>query len=131
MIVSEKPGTTRDAIDTIVQRGEQTFVFVDTAGLRRKRRQRQGIEYYSELRAIQAAERADIALVLIDSSEGMVDQDLRVADVARTAGCSTLVILSKWDITDDRRRGHPPACSRSGCASGLRSSPSRRNRAAG
>ncbi len=100
VIVSEKPGTTRDAIDTIVQRGDQTFVFVDTAGLRRKRRQRQGIEYYSELRAIQAAERADIALVLIDSSEGMVDQDLRVADVARTAGCSTLVILSKWDITE-------------------------------
>jgi GTP-binding protein len=99
VIVSEKPGTTRDAIDTIVERGEQTFVFVDTAGLRRKRRQRQGIEYYSELRAIQAAERADVALVLIDSSEGMVDQDFRVADVARTAGCSTLVILSKWDIT--------------------------------
>ena len=99
MIVSEKPGTTRDAIDTIVERGDQTFVFVDTAGLRRKRRQRQGIEYYSELRAIQAAERADVALVLIDSSEGMVDQDFRVADVARTAGCSTLVILSKWDIT--------------------------------
>ena len=119
VIVSEKPGTTRDAIDTIVERGEQTFVFVDTAGLRRKRRQRQGIEYYSELRAIQAAERADIALVLIDSSEGMVDQDLRVADVARTAGCSTLVILSKWDITtidvedirpvlEERLRQRPP-----------------------
>ncbi len=71
---------------------------MDTAGLRRKRRQRQGIEYYSELRALRAAERADVALVLVDSSERLVDGDLAVADVARTAGCSTLVVLSKWDI---------------------------------
>jgi GTP-binding protein len=98
VLVSEVPGTTRDAIDTVLQRGETTLVLVDTAGLRRKRRQRQGIEYYSELRAIQAAERADVALVLVDASEGLVDQDLAVANVARTAGCSTLVVLSKWDI---------------------------------
>jgi GTPase len=98
VIVSETPGTTRDTIDTVLERGETTFVLVDTAGLRRKRRQRQGIEYYSELRALRAAERADVALVLVDSSEGLVDQDLSVADVARTAGCSTLVVLSKWDI---------------------------------
>jgi GTPase len=98
VIVSEVPGTTRDAIDTVLRRGETTFLLVDTAGLRRKRRQRQGIEYYSELRALQAAERADVALVLVDASEGLVDQDLAVADVARTAGCSTLVVLSKWDV---------------------------------
>jgi GTPase len=98
VIVSEVPGTTRDSIDTVVQRGDRTFVFVDTAGLRRKRRQRQGIEYYSELRALQAAERADVALVLIDTSEGLVDQDLAVADIARKAQCATLVVLSKWDI---------------------------------
>ncbi|MGH2996491.1 MAG: ribosome biogenesis GTPase Der, partial [Gaiellaceae bacterium] len=99
VLVSETPGTTRDTIDTVLRRGETTFVLVDTAGLRRKRRQRQGIEYYSELRALRAAERADVALVLVDSSEGVVDQDLSVAEVARTAGCSTLVVLSKWDIT--------------------------------
>jgi GTP-binding protein len=99
VIVSDVPGTTRDSIDTVLERGERKFVLVDTAGLRRKRRQRQGIEYYSELRAIRAAERADVALVLVDSSEGVVDQDLAVADVARTAGCSTLVVLSKWDVT--------------------------------
>ena len=99
VIVSEVPGTTRDSIDTVVQRGDRTFVYVDTAGLRRKRRQRQGIEYYSELRALQAAERADVALVLIDTSEGLVDQDLAVADIARKAQCATLVVLSKWDIT--------------------------------
>jgi GTP-binding protein len=99
VIVSDVPGTTRDAIDTVLRRGERTFVLVDTAGLRRKRRQRQGIEYYSELRALEAAERADVALVLVDASEGVVDQDLAVADVARKAHCSTLVVLSKWDIT--------------------------------
>jgi GTP-binding protein len=98
VIVSGEPGTTRDTVDTVLERGGKTFVLVDTAGMRRKRRQRQGVEYYSELRAIRAAERADVALVLVDSSEGVVDQDLAVADVARTAGCSTLVVLSKWDI---------------------------------
>jgi GTP-binding protein len=99
VIVSEIPGTTRDAIDTVFTRGDRTFVFVDTAGLRRKRKHRQGIEYYSELRALEAAERADIALVLIDASEGIVEQDLAVADVARKAQCSTIVVLSKWDET--------------------------------
>ena len=100
VIVSGEPGTTRDTVDTVLERGGTTFVLVDTAGMRRKRRQRQGVEYYSELRAIRAAERADVALVLVDSSEGVVEQDLAVADVARTAGCSTLVVLSKWDIAE-------------------------------
>jgi GTP-binding protein len=98
VIVSERPGTTRDSIDTILERNGRTFVLVDTAGLRRKRKHRQGIEYYSELRALEAAERADVALVLIDASEGVVEQDLAVADIARRANCATLVVLSKWDI---------------------------------
>jgi GTP-binding protein len=100
LIVSEIPGTTRDAIDTVLRRGDRTFVLVDTAGLRRKRRHRQGIDYYSELRALEAAERADVALVLIDASEGVVDQDLHVADIARKAGCATLIVLSKWDVSE-------------------------------
>src|SRR3954452_8169718 len=100
VIVSEVPGTTRDAIDTVLVRGERTFVLVDTAGIRRKRKQRQGIEYYSELRALAAAERADVALVLVDSSEGLVDQDLSVADIARKAQCSTIAVLSKWDLSE-------------------------------
>jgi len=119
VIVSEIPGTTRDAIDTVLKRGDSTFVLVDTAGLRRKRKHRQGIEYYSELRALEAAERADVALVLIDASQGVVDQDLTVADVARKADCATLVVLSKWDETEvrieevqsrlrDRLRQRPP-----------------------
>src|SRR5207253_10073691 len=86
-------------IDTVRVRDGRTFQLIDTAGLRRKRRQRQGIEYYSELRALEAAERADVALVLIDAGEGIVDGDLAAADVARKAQCSTLVVLSKWDIS--------------------------------
>jgi GTP-binding protein len=108
-IVSDVPGTTRDAIDTVLERDGRTFVLVDTAGLRRKRRQRQGIEYYSELRALEAAERADVALVLVDASEGVVEHDLTIADVARKAKCSTLVVLSKWDVSEvalEEVRGH-------------------------
>ena len=114
----------------MLRRGDRTFVLVDTAGLRRKRRQRQGIEYYSELRALQAAERADVALVLVDSSEGVVEQDLAVADVARKSMSSTLVVLSKWDIAevgieDVRDRGL-----RRASGSDRRSSPFRRRRSA-
>jgi GTPase len=98
-IVSEAPGTTRDSIDTVLERDGRTFVLVDTAGLRRKRRQRQGIEYYSELRALEAAERADVALVMIDASQGIVEGDLAAAEIARKAQCSTLVVLSKWDVS--------------------------------
>ena len=99
VIVAPTPGTTRDAIDTLFERGGRRFRLIDTAGLRRKRRHRQGIEYWSEVRALDAAKRADIALVLVDSSEGLAEGDLTVADEARKAGCATLVVLSKWDIT--------------------------------
>ncbi|MEO8290787.1 MAG: ribosome biogenesis GTPase Der [Gaiellaceae bacterium] len=119
VLVSDQPGTTRDSVDTVFARGDTEFVIVDTAGMRRKRRQRQGVEYYSELRAIRAAERADVALVLVDSSQGVVEHDLAIADVARTAGCSTLLVLSKWDVATvgieevrdrlgDRLRQRPP-----------------------
>jgi GTP-binding protein len=98
-IVDDVPGTTRDTIDTVLEHGGRTFVLVDTAGLRRKRRQRQGIEYYSELRALEAAERADVALVLIDSSEGIVEGDIAAVEVARKAHSATLIVLSKWDVS--------------------------------
>jgi GTPase len=99
-IVSEVPGTTRDTIDTIIERGGRTFQLVDTAGLRRKRKQRQGIEYYSELRALDAAQRADVALVLIDASQGIVEGDITAVEVARKAHCATLIVLAKWDISE-------------------------------
>jgi GTP-binding protein len=99
VIVSDVPGTTRDAVDTVFERGDVQFRLIDTAGMRRKRKHRQGIEYYSELRALGALDRADVALVLIDASDGLVEGDLTVADAARQAGCATLVVLSKWDIS--------------------------------
>ena len=107
VIVSETPGTTRDAIDTVLRRGERTFVLVDTAGMRRKRKQRQGIEYYSELRALAAAERADVALVLVDASEGLIDR------------------ISPWPTSRARRRTRRSSSCRSG------TSPRRRSRTCG
>ena len=77
------PGTTRDAIDTVLVRGGRTYRLVDTAGLRRKRRQRQGIDYYSELRALEAAQRADVASCSFDASQGIVEGDINAAEVAR------------------------------------------------
>ena len=100
VIVTEVPGTTRDSIDTVLRRDDSTFVLVDTAGLRRKRKQRQGIEYYSELRALEAAERADVALVLIDASQGIVEGDITAVEVARKSHSATLIVLSKWDISN-------------------------------
>jgi GTP-binding protein len=98
-IVDDVPGTTRDTTDTVFEHDGRTFVLVDTAGLRRKRRQRQGIDYYSELRALEAAERADVALVLIDASEGIVEGDITAVEVARKSHSATLIVLSKWDIS--------------------------------
>jgi GTP-binding protein len=99
-IVSDVPGTTRDSFDTRVTLGETTFRLIDTAGMRRKRRHRQEVEYWSEVRALHAAQRADIALVLVDAQEGLTDHDLHVADEARKAGCGTIVVVSKWDIQE-------------------------------
>ncbi len=99
-IVDSVPGTTRDTIDTTIEHNGRTFLLVDTAGLRRKRKQRQGIDYYTELRALDAAERADVALVLIDSHDGIVEGDVTAVEVARKSHCATLIVLSKWDISE-------------------------------
>ena len=110
-IVSEIPGTTRDSIDIRLERGDRVYRLIDTAGLRRHRAQRQQVEFWSEVRSLEAARRADIALVLIDSTEGITEQDLHVADVARRANSATIFVLSKWDIAqleleDVRERLH-------------------------
>ncbi len=100
VIVSDVPGTTRDSIDTRLERDGTVFRLIDTAGMRRKRRHRQDVEYWSEVRALDAARRADVALVLVDASQGVTDSDLGVADEARKAGCATVVVVSKWDIVE-------------------------------
>ncbi len=102
VIVSPIPGTTRDAIDTDVSYEGRPLTLVDTAGLRRRgRRTATDVEYYSGLRSIKAMERSDVALVLIDASEGVVDLDLQVAYEAQRAHCATGVLFNKWDISGD------------------------------
>jgi GTPase len=99
-IVSSLPGTTRDAIDTRLEFEGSQVCLVDTAGLRRPgKRTTTDVEYYSSLRAIKSMERSDLALVVIDSSEGLVDLDLQVAYEAQRAKCATLILFNKWDIS--------------------------------
>jgi GTP-binding protein len=98
VIVSEVPGTTRDAIDMPLLVGERRLVLIDTAGLRRQARVSDSLEYYTALRSRRAAERADVALVVCDASEGVTAQDLRIAELAMKAGCATAVVLNKWDL---------------------------------
>jgi GTP-binding protein len=99
-IVSDIPGTTRDAIDTPIVFEGVPMSLVDTAGLRRPgKRTSTDVEYYSSLRAIRAMERADVALVVVDAGEGLVDLDLQVAYEAQKAKCATAVLFNKWDIS--------------------------------
>jgi GTPase len=98
VIVSEVAGTTRDAIDTRLEFEGRPVLLVDTAGLRRRSRIGGSVAYYSQLRSERAAERADVAIVVCDASEGLVSDDLRAAELAMRSGCATIVALNKWDI---------------------------------
>jgi GTP-binding protein len=98
VIVSDVAGTTRDAIDTDLAFGERRLTLVDTAGLRRRTKVAGTVAYYAQLRSERAAERADVALLVCDASEGITSEDLRIAELAMRSGCATLVALNKWDI---------------------------------
>ena len=100
VIVSERAGTTRDAIDTRIRVDDREVVLVDTAGLRRRSKVAGTVDYYAQLRSEQAAERADVALVVCDASEGVTSQDLSIAELAMKKGCATIVVLNKWDVGD-------------------------------
>ena len=100
-IVSDVAGTTRDAIDTRLTRGERTYTIVDTAGLRQKSRINEDVEYYGFVRALRAIDRADVAVLVIDASLGLTDLDQHVARVALDRGCAMVVALNKWDLIDD------------------------------
>lgn len=99
VIVSEEAGTTRDAIDTRLDVDGRTLVLVDTAGLRRRSKVAGTVDYYAQLRSERAAERADVALVVCDATDGVTSRDLAVADLAMHRGCATIVVLNKWDVT--------------------------------
>ncbi|MCB0879219.1 MAG: ribosome biogenesis GTPase Der [Thermoleophilia bacterium] len=99
-IVADMPGTTRDSVDTRFEFEGREVILVDTAGLRRRRSGQDPLDYYSEVRALQAAERADVAILLVDASSGVRENDLSVADAMRERNCAVIVALSKWDIND-------------------------------
>jgi GTPase len=102
VIVSPDAGTTRDAIDERLVVDGRPVVLVDTAGMRRQSKVAgEDVEYYTALRSRRAAERADVALVVCDAQEGVTAQDLRIAELAMTSGCATLLVLNKWDLAGD------------------------------
>jgi len=101
VIVSPLAGTTRDAIDMTLEVDGRKLVIVDTAGMRRQSKVSESVEYYTSLRSQRAAERADVALVVCDASDGVTAQDLRIAELAMRANCATLLVLNKWDIHTD------------------------------
>jgi GTP-binding protein len=112
VIVSERAGTTRDAIDERLEVDGRPVVLVDTAGLRRQAKvagSGDSVEYYTALRSRRAAERADVALVVCDAAAGVTSQDLRIAELAMTSGCATLLTLNKWDLTEDVDLDHERA----------------------
>lgn len=99
-VVSNIPGTTRDAIDTTVYFNGRPIILIDTAGLRRKSKLSSGIEYYSMLRSVRAVQRSDIVLLVLDGQEGLTEQDKRIAGIAHEAGKAIIILVNKWDIVE-------------------------------
>jgi GTP-binding protein len=103
-VVHDMPGTTRDAIDTLVETPEGPLVFIDTAGMRRRSKIDDSTEYYSLVRALKAIDGADIAMLIIDATVGLTSQDQRLAERIDVAGCPILVVLNKWELLDSEDR---------------------------
>lgn len=97
MIVSDIAGTTRDAVDTVIKRDGEEYVFIDTAGIRRKSKVNEQIEKYSVLRAYMAIDRADVCVIMIDANEGFTEQDSKVAGYAHEQGKASVIAINKWD----------------------------------
>ena len=100
----DMPGTTRDAIDTVVETELGPLRFIDTAGMRRKARVDDDTEYYSNLRALRAIDKADVALLVIDASEGVTSQDQRLAERVDAAGCPIVILMNKWELVGQEEK---------------------------
>jgi len=98
VIVSDLPGTTRDAIDTVFEYGGQPYVMIDTAGMRKKSKVKDSVEYYSVLRSLKAVQRADLALLVLDGEGGITEQDQRLAGFVDQAGRGLILVINKWDL---------------------------------
>lgn len=103
-VVHDLPGTTRDSIDTVVETEAGELRFVDTAGMRRRSKIDDGTEYYSMVRALQAVDTADIALLVVDSTVGVTSQDARLAERVDASGCPVVVLLNKWELLGAEQR---------------------------
>ncbi|HED24040.1 MAG TPA: ribosome biogenesis GTPase Der [Firmicutes bacterium] len=107
VIVSRDPGTTRDAIDTNFTIDQQPCVLIDTAGIRRKSKVKDSVEYYSILRSLKAVQRADLALLLLDAGEGITEQDQRLAGYVEQAGRGLILVVNKWDLQRGEEKARP------------------------
>ena len=103
-VVDNASGTTVDPVDELVELGGEVYRFIDTAGLRRRVKEASGHEYYASLRTQQAIERAEVCVVIIDASETISDQDLKILSMVEDAGKAMVIAYNKWDLTDDERR---------------------------
>ena len=103
-LVDDAEGTTRDAVDELIEFGGSTWRFIDTAGIRRRAHQASGTDYYSSLRTQMALERAEVALVIFDASQILTEQDIRIVSMAEEAGKAIVVVMNKWDLVDEERQ---------------------------
>ena len=103
-LVSDIPGTTRDAVDSVLTHHSQQYRLIDTAGIRRKGKVSQKLEKFSIMKALRSLDRCDVALILIDASEGITDQDISVAGYAYDRGCGCIFLLNKWDLVEKDHR---------------------------
>jgi GTP-binding protein len=103
VITGDEPGTTRDAIDAPFEKDGGKYIFIDTAGIRRKSKVNQSIERYSVMRAYTAIDRADVCLILIDAAEGVTEQDTKIAGYAHDAGKPSVILVNKWDLVEKSR----------------------------
>jgi GTP-binding protein len=108
-VVHDLPGTTRDSVDTIVETDDGPLRFIDTAGMRRRSRVDESTEYYGLVRALQAVDTADAALLMIDGSEGVTAQDQRLAERVDAPRTAVVVVLNKWDLPDTEQRARVKA----------------------
>ena len=100
VIVSDEAGTTRDAVDTVFENGMGRYMFIDTAGIRRKSKVDERVEKFSVMRAQLAIERADVCLIMIDARDGVTDQDTKIAGLAHEAGKASIIVVNKWDLVE-------------------------------
>ncbi len=100
VIVSDIAGTTRDAVDTVVKHEGREYTFIDTAGLRRKKNVKEDLEHYMVIRTVAAIERSDVVIVVVDASEGVSEQDAKIAGIAHDAGKGLIIAVNKWDLVE-------------------------------